>query len=163
MRWIIPPLALALMGCGPHDQHTGTANLVGSIQGVELASDHGVSIARMFPPTTEIKVSPGGIACEATRAGDRITIDLGAQRPGTYTVVDGYPYKEHLSPAQARAHICPKRPEGEDQPPCNNSVRSGQVIVTKFDGAVHGRVEGSYEIAVASGTLKGTFSAYRCD
>lgn len=144
--------------------------MAGNIDGIEglqpvvLASEQAVSVARVFPPTTEIKVSPGGIACEDPQGGDRITFDLGATQVGTYTVVKNYPFKTSLSPTQARAHICPKRPEGQEQPPCYNFVQSGQVVITKYDGAAMGHIDGSYLITLDEGTtLTGTFSAFRCN
>jgi hypothetical protein len=162
--WLILPLVVALSGCGAHDEkHAGEATIVGTVQGLELATDHGVSIARMFPPTTEVKVSPSGVACEETQAGDRITFDLGDEKPGLYTVVVGYPSKADLSAAQARAHVCPAKPEGGEQPPCHDVVRSGEVTVTRFDSNKGGRVEGSCKLELADGSVSGTFSAYRCD
>jgi len=164
MRALRLSLVLCFLGCGPPEKehHAGTATIVGTVEGLQLASEHGVSIARMFPPTTELKVSPGGVACEETQGGDRITFDLGGEKPGVYTVVVGYPSKAGLSPAQARAHVCAKRPEGAEQPPCHDVVRSGSVTVTKFDPATGGRIEGSYRLELADGAVSGTFSAYRC-
>ncbi len=156
--------ALLLSACGSHEEHhAGTATIIGTVEGLHLESDHAVSIARMFPPSTELKVSPSGVACEETQGGDRITFDLGDEKPGLYTVVVGYPSKTGLSPAQARAHACAAKPEGSDQPPCHDLVRSGQVNVTRFDTAKGGLIEGTYTLELADGKVSGTFSAYRCD
>lgn len=158
--FVLPVLA----GCAAEqEKHAGEATIVGTVDGLQLASDRGVSIARMFPPTTELKVSPGGVACEDTQGGDRITFDLGDDKPGSYTVVVGYPSKAGLSAAQARAHVCPARPDGAEQPPCHDLVRSGTVTVTRFDASKGGRIEGSYELVLVDGNVSGTFSAYRCD
>lgn len=158
-------LSLILTSCGAPDdtKHAGTATIAGTTTGFALASEQGVSIARVYAPTLEIKVSPGGVACEATQGGDRITFDLGDQRAAMYTIVNGYPSKSALSAAQARAHICPKRPEGEDQGDCQRVARGGSVTITKVDDAKGGRIEGSYELETDGGTLTGTFSAYRCN
>ncbi len=150
-----------LVGCGsPAENRTGSGTIVGTVEGMNLATERGVSIARMFPPTTQIKVSPSGVTCETTQAGDRITFDLGAQKTGTYTVVVGYPSKPSLSAAQARAHVCPASDNAESA--CHNQVRSGKVIVTRFDAAEGGTIEGSYELELADGKVSGTFAAYRC-
>ncbi len=151
-------LALALLGCGSPESHTGSATIVGTVDGMSLASDGGVAIARMFPPTTEIKVSPGGVTCEAVQGGDRVTFDLGAEKVGVYTVVVGFPKKATLSAAQARAHVCAA---GGDTP-CHDQVRSGTVEITRFDPHEGGVVQGRYKLELADGRLEGTFSAYRC-
>lgn len=150
---------LLLSGCGSGETHTGSGTIVGTVEGMKLASDRGVSIARMFPPTTEIKVSPSGVTCESVQGGDRITFDLGAQKTGYYTVVTGFPNKANLSAAQARAHIC----AAGDDTPCHDQVRSGTVTVTRFDGGEGGVIEGKYELELADGKVSGTFSAYRCN
>jgi hypothetical protein len=147
------------LGCGSAETHTGSGTIVGTVEGMNLASNQGVAIARMFPPTTEIKVSPSGVTCEAVQAGDRITFDLGAEKTGTYTIMVGYPNKALLTAAQARAHVCPA---GGDAP-CHSQVRSGTVTVTRFDAQEGGRIEGSYDLVLADGKVSGTFSAYRCD
>jgi hypothetical protein len=164
MRWFLL-LPVVLFGCSmkTEERHAGSGAMAGSITGLTLACDDGVSIARSFPPSTEIKVAPNGVSCETVRDGDHVTIDLGDSKPGTYTVVKGFPIKADLSSAQARAHICPAKPEGQDQPPCHDVVRSGRVTVTKFDDGKGGRVEGTYELELADGKVSGTFSAYRCD
>lgn len=155
-------LAVSSCGLDPDEHHYGEGTIVGQLEGMSLATDHGVAIARMFPPMTEIKVSPGGVECEFVQAGDRITFDLGDEQPGSYTLVTGYPPMAGLSRAQARAHVCPAK-HGEDEAPCHNMVRSGSVQITRFDQGKGGRIEGSYHVVLADGELSGTFSAYRCD
>ena len=149
-----------LLGCGPAEHHTGSGTIVGTIEGMNLASDHGVAIARMYPPQTQIKIAPDGVSCETVLGGDRITFDIGAEKPGIYTVVTGYPSKVNLSGAQARAHICPANDTSEQQ--CHDVVRGGKVEITKFETNEGGRIEGTYELELADGKVSGTFSAYRC-
>jgi hypothetical protein len=149
-----------LLGCGSPEHHTGSGTIVGTVEGMNLASDHGVAIARMYPPLTQIKVSPSGVTCETVQAGDRVTFDIGAEKVGVYTVVVGYPNKALLSAAQARAHVCPVNDSSESQ--CHDQVRSGKVTITRFDGGEGGTIEGSYELELADGKISGTFSAYRC-
>lgn len=149
-------------GLGSPEHHYGEGTISGTLEGMELETDHGVSIARSFPPMTEVKVSPGGLECEFVQSGDRLTFDFGAQTTGQYTVVVGYPSMAGLSAAQARAHVCPAK-HGDDEAPCHNQVRSGTLSITRYDTSPGGRVEGSYHVVLADGELSGTFSAYRCD
>lgn len=160
MRKLLLPVLL-LLGCGPAEHHTGSGTIVGTIEGMNLQSDHAVAIARMYPPQTQIKVAPDGVTCETVLGGDRITFDVGAEKPGIYTLVAGYPSKANLSAAQARAHVCPANDTSESQ--CHDIVRRGKVTITRFDTNEGGRIDGSYEVELADGTVSGTFSAYRCD
>jgi hypothetical protein len=161
MRAISCLFVLCAIGCGSmktDERHAGTGSIQGEVQGLSLASTSGVSIARSFPPSTEIKIAPDSVSCETVQAGERITIDLGGASPGQYTVVKGYPSKADLSTNQARAHACPA-----DGSPCHDLVRSGTVTVSRYDSEVGGHVEGTFEITFADGTVSGSFSAIRCD
>jgi hypothetical protein len=160
MRWFLL-LPVVLFGCSmkTEERHAGSGAMAGSITGLTLACDDGVSIARSFPPSTEIKVAPNGVSCETVRDGDHVTIDLGDSKPGTYTVVKGFPIKADLSSAQARAHACPSDPAK----PCHDLVRGGSVKVTRIDPDTGGAVEGTFELEFADGNVSGSFSAIRCN
>lgn len=164
MHRIASFVVLALVGCGSEEPElrAGDGVIHGQVEGLALASKDGVSIARSFPPTTEIKISPGGVACEAVQGGDRITIDLGDSRVGRYTIVVGFPRKSSLSRDQARAHACPAK-TGPEDPPCHEQVVSGDVIVTRYDPDPGGRIEGNFRISFVDGDVTGTFSALRCN
>lgn len=144
------------------ERHAGTGSIQGTVEGLELATNQGVSITRFSPPTIEIKISPGGVACETVQGGHRITIDTGDDKPGTYTVVRGFPNKALLSAAQARAHVCPAT-DGQTPPACHESVRSGTVVLTKVEKNFGGHVAGTYEIELADGSLSGSFDALNCN
>jgi hypothetical protein len=150
-----------LLGCGSPERHAGSGTIVGTIEGMQLSSQNAVAIARMYPPQTQIKIAPSGVSCETVQDGDRITFDVGAAKPGIYTVVVGYPNKAMLSAAQARAHVCPANSTSESQ--CHDQVRSGKIEITRVDDAEGGRIEGTYELELADGKVSGGFSAYRCD
>lgn len=154
---------LGAPGCGGQEPVApGVGTIRGGIAGLSLACEPGVAVARAFPPTTEIKLAAGGLACDALQSSDRLTIDLGDAAVGTYAVVVGFPAKPKLARFQARAHACPaQRPDGTD-PPCHDQVRSGTVTVTRYDGAPGGRIEGTFDITFADGQVSGSFSAARC-
>ena len=158
-------LAFVTIACSPVKPDPGPApgkgTITGSIEGLTLASDHGVSIARSFPPTIELKIAIDGLTCGDTQGSDRITIDVGASAPGTYTVVRGYPNKASIAGFQARAHACPKTID--DQPSaCHESVSAGKVVLTRVDDEIGGLVEGTFDLTFADGSVQGTFSATRC-
>ncbi|MGZ3423312.1 MAG: hypothetical protein ACXVEE_35955 [Polyangiales bacterium] len=160
MRWLWP-LAVVVLGCSleTDERHAGTGAITGDLENLALACDSGVSIARSFPPSLEIKIARGGVSCETVQSGDRVTIDLGDASPGTYTVVTGYPQKAKLSAAQARAHAC----SADTAQPCHDLVRSGSVTVTRLDPDIGGIVEGTFELDFADGNLTGSFAAVRCN
>jgi hypothetical protein len=161
-RVVLLCLSTAVAACGASDEQRryGSGTIVGGVDGLPLATENGVSIARSFPPGLEVKVSPGGLSCEAVQGGDRVTIDLGAARPGTYAVVVGYPNKATLSPNGVRVHVCPAK---EANLPCHNQVRGGTVVVRTVEDVSNGRVEGTFEIELADGAVSGSFSAVRCN
>ncbi len=147
----------AQIGVGP-----GEGSVQGDLQGLTLSCTAGVAIARSFPPGTEIKIAPGGLACDALKASDRITIDLGDAVVGTYTVVRGYPAKPLLAGFQARAHACAAQLPDGTTPPCHDQVRAGTVTITRYDPDPGGRIEGTFDVTFADGALSGSFSAARC-
>lgn len=154
---------VALCACGDAGTHDfGSGTIVGAVEGMDLATDHGVAIARSFPPMTEVKVAPGGVECEFVQAGDRVTFDVGDEKPGRYTLVVGFPPMAGLSRDQARAHVCAAKRDGVE-PPCHDMVRSGWIELTRRDPQKGGRVEGSYHVVLADGELSGSFSALLCD
>lgn len=170
MRFLVAPallLASVTIACSaikPADEQgppPGIATTTGTIEGLTLASDHGVSIARSFPPTMELKIAIDALTCTETQASDRITIDVGGSTPGTYTVVKGFPNKTSLAAFQARAHACPKK-VGDVPSACHESVVSGKVVLTRVDPEVGGVVEGTFDLTLADGDVHGTFSATRC-
>jgi hypothetical protein len=161
---LVSCLSIACSPIKPEDASgppPGKGTITGKIEGLTLATDHGVSIARAFPPTMELKVAIEGLTCNDTQASDRLTIDLGSSQPGTYTVVRGYPGKTSLAAFQARAHACPKKIEGQPTA-CHESVTAGKVVVTKVDPEVGGIVEGNFDLTFVDGTVSGTFAATRC-
>ncbi len=165
MNRIALALLLALSSCSsrsPDDTRAGSGVIHGQVEGLALACKDGVSIARSFPPTTEIKISPGGVTCGTVQGGDRVTIDLGDARVGTYTIVRGYPSKSSLSRDQARAHACPAKVSDVD-PPCHDLVLSGDVRVTRYDPEPGGRIEGTFRVSLADGDVTGAFSAVCCN
>lgn len=156
--WMLAAFAL---GCSvkTEERHAGSGAMAGGLTGLALSCDDGVSIARWFPPSMEIKVATAGVSCETVQDGDRITIDIGDTKPGTYNVVTGFPNKANLSAAQARAHACP----ADSSKPCHDLVRDGKVTVTRVDPGTGGAVEGTFELTFADGEVSGSFSAVRCN
>jgi hypothetical protein len=154
---------LAALGCAAQiGVAPGEGTVQGDLRGLPLACDAGVAVARSFPPTTEIKIAPSGLACDALKASDRLTIDLGDAAVGTYTVVMGFPAKPLLARFQARAHACAAQLADGTTPPCHDQVRAGTVTITRYDPEPGGRIEGTFDVTFADGQLSGTFSATRC-
>lgn len=154
---------LAALGCAAQiGVAPGEAAVQGEVRGLPLACSAGVAVARSFPPTTEIKIAPGGLACDALKASDRLTIDLGDAAVGTYTVVTGFPAKPTLARFQARAHACAAQLADGTTPPCHDQVRTGTVTITRYDPEPGGRIEGTFDVTFSDGQLAGTFSAARC-
>jgi hypothetical protein len=157
----------AVLACSPikpadPGPQPGKGTITGGIDGLALATDRGVSIARAFPPSTEVKIAIDGLTCTDTQASDRVTIDLGSSQPGTFTVVKGYPSKTSLASFQARAHACPMMIDPQQPSACHESLTAGIVVVTRVDPDVGGVVEGTFDLTFVDGQVKGTFSATRC-
>ena len=146
---------------GPAITGTGTATASGTVPGLALDSPTARSIARSEPPFTQLMIAPTELTCSVIDTSDHITIDLGAQTTGTYVVVKGFPTKPGLSGFQARAHACPAA--ATNAAPCHDQILKGQVVVMKYDAAPGGKVEGTYELTFADGTITGSFSALRCN
>jgi hypothetical protein len=161
-RLLSASLLVLASGCSTHPPATGEGSIDGGIEGLSLACASGVAVSRSFPPTTEIKIAAGALDCSSMLASDRLTIDLGDQQVGTYTVVAGYPLKPNLARFQARAHACPAQLPDGTNPPCHDQVRGGTVDVTRYDAEPGGRIEGTFDITFSDGHVTGTFSAARC-
>lgn len=162
-RFVAAGSLLAALGCAAQiGVSPGEGSVQGEVRGLTLSCTRGVAVARSFPPTTEIKIAPAGLACDALKASDRLTIDLGDAAVGTYTVVVGFPAKPLLARFQARAHACAAQLADGTTPPCHDQVREGTVTLTRYDAEPGGRIEGTFDVTFADGQVTGTFSAARC-
>lgn len=164
----------SLIGCASHvdpnglsgapgaSVKPGSASISGSLPGLALETASGASIVRSRLPYGELAIATTGLACSGRAdAVDHVTIDLGAQTTGRFDVVAKFPSKTKLLASQARAHACPAKTQ--DSAPCHDDVTGGWVQVDRWDNAVGGIVEGSFEIDFTDGTLRGSFSAARCN
>lgn len=167
---VVPALACffassiaSFAACSTVGPATGKAQITTTIPGVTLTSNEAVSIAREELPTTQLKVGLDNVACDSSLDANRITIDIHSVHVGTFTVREGYPSLDKLVAGEARAHVCPPQPAGTTNPaPCHEQVRTGTVTVTRYDRAVGGTIEGTFQITFADGDVTGSFSALRC-
>ncbi|GAC1352793.1 MAG: hypothetical protein NVSMB1_19240 [Polyangiales bacterium] len=84
--------AVACSSLAPVEQnHSGKGEITSTVPQLELTSTTALSISRSFPPSTEINIAVGNLACEVLDATDRLTIDIGDSKLGTYDVVKGFP------------------------------------------------------------------------
>ncbi|MGZ6068784.1 MAG: hypothetical protein ACXWVM_40680 [Polyangiales bacterium] len=125
-----------------------------------LDAENGYSIASSTPPAMQIVISPSPLGCGVKGGAERLIIDIARQTTGPFVVVPGHPYVSLLGDDQARAAVCPPGDPG-NQPPCHEAVKGGTVQIDRIED-VGGRVEGSFHIDLADGTVSGTFSAARC-
>ena len=151
-------LAALALACSPVPPATGQASVHGTVSGLMLEGEQGYAIAH----GNELKLSASPISCSDSLHTDHVTIDLGAATVGSYDVVPGYPLREHLAPAQARAHACPAATDSTGKG-CFNDVHTGNIAITRYDPSPGQKIEGTFTLTFGGGELTGSFLAMRCD